>query len=131
MQPGDVLDQAAKLLATHGNCANEFKDQHTGEYCAWGAINQVTMGSPMPVSYSGDSDSEIEAHSPLWEALYNHLPEGFIEKLIEDHPEFADDVQWIDAWHRQRNVVVAYNNLHPGQPVIELFEKAAADLGHQ
>lgn len=123
MQPGDVLDQAANLLATHGNCAHYFRDDETGAYCAWGAINQVTSGRP----YTLWCEDEVPA---AWEALYAHLPEGFAEKKLAEHPEIRG-WSFEPAWEHKRRVVVAYNNEHPGQPVIELFEKAAADLGHQ
>jgi hypothetical protein len=124
MQPGDVLDQAATLLATKGNCAHEFKNDETGEYCAWGAINQVTLGCPMP-EFGND-----DAHRLVWEALYDHLPEGYAEKAFEDHPHLVSQL-YEDGWEPKRRVVVNFNNENPGQPVIDLFEKAAANLGHQ
>lgn len=123
MQSGDILDQAAQLLATKGNCATKFHDEVTGQYCAWGAINQVTAGQPFTLWV------EEEAIA-AWEALYDQLPQGYAEKALEDHPELG----WLSfegEWEPKRRVVVNFNNEHPGQPVIDLFEKAAANLGHQ
>jgi hypothetical protein len=124
MQPGDVLDQAAQLLATHGNCANFFQDEITGQYCAWGVINQVTTGHPMP------SFGTFDGNQKEWEALYDQLPEGYAERLFAEHPEFRGFLNEI-GWGTKRRMVVNFNNENPGQPVIDLFEKAAANLGHQ
>ena len=102
---GDIIGEAGKLLRDKGNCKTYLRNEE-GQHCAWGALNQVVLGAPWHLARKDISPD-------IWKALREHLPSDY--PLTEGVSDVIN--------------VVNFNNRHAGEPVIELFEKTAADLG--
>lgn len=117
---GNVLKQAHDVLIKGGNCVGDLYNEKTGEHCAWGALNRVLYDGRCLVQDLDDSGSTL---SQAFLTLERHLPEGAESYMGFDY--ISQPPQW-----GARSRVVRYNNWNPGQPVIDLFAKAAADEGY-
>lgn len=118
-ETGNIIKKAHDILVQGGNCAQMFYQEETGEHCAWGALNRALTGNYQPLF-----DFRRAQVNQAFLALDRHVPESF-GGVVDSFP-WGETREQVNARAR----VVAYNNRNPGQPVIDLFAKAAADEGY-